>query len=180
MDTLAHGLWGGAAFGQKDARQWRQAFVIGLAPDFFSFGLFFVTHLSDLQERWAHHHMGPPDPATIPPFVYHTYDITHSLVVWAAVVTAAYIFLAWRRRRSGFQTHPYSLQTLWPMGAWGLHILCDIPTHSMHFFPTPFFWPFPTPLVNGAPWGSGSFMLLNYTGLAVAYFLLLLRRRQKT
>ena len=67
--------------------------------------------------------MEPPDPSIIPAFVYHAYNVTHSLVVWLAVS-----LIVWR------------LGKRWPwiLGAWALHVLCDIPTHSTRFFPTPY------------------------------------------
>jgi hypothetical protein len=162
MDTLAHGLWGGAAFGQRD-HQWKWAFLWGMCPDLFSFGPFFLTHLGDIGERWAHHHMGPPDPRTIPAYVYHAYNVTHSLVIWAILAAVAWKLYGHRA---------------WPFGAWGLHILCDIPTHSTRFFPTPYLWPFPTPYFNGRSWGRLSFMLANYTGIALTYFVISWRKRR--
>jgi len=62
-------------------------------------------------------------------FVFHAYNLTQSLVVWS------FLFgLIWMWKR-----HPP-----WVFLAWGLHILCDIPTHSSAYFPTPFLWPLPT------------------------------------
>ena len=160
MDTLAHGLWGGAVFGQRD-NQWKWAFILGMCPDLFSFGPYFLTHAGDIGERWAHHQMGPPDPRLIPAYVYHAYNVTHSLVVWGILMLIA-VGLYGRRG--------------WPIGAWGLHILCDIPTHSLRFFPTPYLWPFPTPFFNGHSWGNRPFMVANYSGIALAYLVLAYRQ----
>src|SRR5882724_2292944 len=110
MDTLAHGLWGGAAFGQKN-NQWKWAFFLGMCPDLFSFGPFFLTHLGDIGERWAHHRMSPPDPSIIPPYVYHAYNVTHSLVIWAALFGLAWGATAYRR-------NGVSARAVWPLGAW--------------------------------------------------------------
>jgi hypothetical protein len=41
---------------------------------------------------------------------------------------------------------------LWILAAWGLHILIDIPTHSLALFPTPFLWPVSDFKVNGIGW----------------------------
>src|SRR5207247_4366348 len=60
-------------------------------------------------------------------------------------------------------------RSLLPLGAWALHILCDIPTHSTRFFPTPFLWPFHTPFVDGRPWGRPPFTLINYSLLLLTY-----------
>jgi hypothetical protein len=155
MDTLAHGLWGGAAFGQKQKSHYKWAFLLGMCPDLFSFGPFFFTHIPFIIHRWSgQQRMEPPDPATIPAYVYHVYDVTHSLVVWGAIAG-----ILWTLRKK----YP------WVFTAWALHILCDIPTHSTRFFPTPYLWPFPTPWVNGRPWGQPPFSIINYSLIALTY-----------
>jgi len=164
MDTLAHGLWGGAAFGQKP-NQWKWAFILGMCPDLFSFGPFFLTHIGDIGERWAHHHFGPPDHRMIPAYVYHAYNVTHSLVIFAVLA-----FIAWKL---------YG-RDAWPIGAWGLHILFDIPTHSTRFFPTPYLWPFHTPFVDGYPWAHARFMLINYACIGLTYLMISFYRSRST
>jgi hypothetical protein len=154
MDVLAHGLWGGALFGRKTRWQWRWAFLVGMAPDIVAFGPFLVSQA--LSEQWK----------AFPPYVYSTYNITHSLVVWAAVAAALW---AIRKRFP------------WILGAWALHVVCDIPLHELSFFPTPYLWPLPTPLVDGVRWAQPSIVFPNYVALAVTYtFLIAWRyRRQK-
>src|SRR5438105_4033459 len=128
MDTLAHGLWGGAAFGRSSRKAFGQAFVLGMAPDLLSFGPAFATWaVTGFPRRVPGE---PPNPADIPHYVYSAYNVTHSLVVWAAAFA-----LVWRWRKK-----PPVVFLAWP-----LHILCDIPTHTRRFFPTPFLWPLPTP-----------------------------------
>src|SRR5438128_5753317 len=96
MDTLSHGLWGGAVFGERQPGQWRWAFFWGMAPDLFSFGPFFLTHLPTIIQRWgSRQRMEPPEPRIIPEYVYHAYKVTHSLVVWTAVFA---IFWAVRKK----------------------------------------------------------------------------------
>jgi hypothetical protein len=41
--------------------------------------------------------------------------------------------------------------------------------HELSFFPTPYLWPFATPLVNGMRWGQPAIMIPNYIALVVAY-----------
>jgi len=53
--------------------------------------------------------------------------------------------------------------------AWALHIVCDIPTHTTSYFPTPFLWPFPTPFVNGVSWAAPAFLAVNYACLIIVY-----------
>jgi hypothetical protein len=104
-------------------------------------------------EVWSHSPGEPPDPAKIPPYVSALYDVTHSLPVFALGMLAAWILLR---------------HAAWPFLAWGLHILCDIPTHTARFFPTPYLWPFETPVVNGIHWTTPWFMAVNYLLIAAA------------
>ncbi|OGR89078.1 MAG: hypothetical protein A2992_03100 [Elusimicrobia bacterium RIFCSPLOWO2_01_FULL_59_12] len=165
MDTLAHGLWGGAVFGQREKGRWTWAFLLGMAPDLLSFGPFFLTRLGTIAERWGtRQRMEPPDPSIIPAYVYDAYDVTHSLVMWGL---AGGLIWAFRRK------------WLWVWGAWALHILCDIPTHSTRFFPTPFLWPLDTPFVNGARWAAPGFMLANYSLLALTYLAIVLYKSKR-
>jgi hypothetical protein len=142
MDVVAHGLWGGALFGRKNKRQWRWAFLLGVAPDVIAFGPFLVSQIGN--SGWV----------KFPHYVHQSYDLTHSLVVWCVVACVAWFF------RKSFP---------WILGAWALHILCDIPLHSIDFFPTPYLWPFATPLFNGTPWARPAFILGNYLAIVAVY-----------
>ena len=153
MDVVAHGLWGGALFGRKSGLHWRVAAIVGSAPDIVAFGPFLVTQIGST--RWI----------DFPPYVHRSYDVTHSLVVWVAVTGLVWLF------RKSFP---------WVMCAWALHIACDIPTHSIDFFPTPYLWPLPTPFHNGTPWARPVFMIANYVVIVAVYAALgLLPRRNK-
>jgi hypothetical protein len=162
-------------------------------PDLFSFGPFFLTHLPLIARRWtSRERLEPPDPSIIPGYVYHSYNVTHSLVVWAAAFATCWW---WKRHaergmrnseegvlnRNNHLPHsefriPHSL---WPFFAWPLHILCDIPTHSTQFFPTPFLWPLTTPFVNGRPWSRPPFMAINYGLIALTYLGVTLFKRRR-
>jgi len=102
---------------------------------------------------------GPPALAILPPYLFHAYNVTHSLVVWAAT-----FFLLWLTTK-----HPP-----WLLGAWLLHIVCDIPTHTESYFPTPFLWPLPTPFVDGIPWSTPWLMAVNYATMVLVYSAILL------
>jgi membrane-bound metal-dependent hydrolase YbcI (DUF457 family) len=165
MDILAHGLWGGVGFYREGHKRFAAAFVLGMAPDLLSFGLFHLTRPGWLRLRLAGEISGPPPLSVLPEFVFYAYNLTHSLVVWATVFT-----LIWLIRR-----HPP-----WVFLAWGLHILCDIPTHTSRYFPTPYLWPLPAPYVEGVPWSAPWFMISNYTALLTVYsgvFLYVRKRR---
>src|SRR5258706_5064191 len=164
MDVVAHGLCGGALFFKQGRKKFFAAALVGMAPDLLSFGVFYVTHPGWLTLRLAGKISGPPALSQLPPYVFHAYNVTHSLVVWAVGV-----FLLWWLTK----------KIPWLAGAWLLHILCDIPTHTTSYFPTPFLWPFSTPFVDGIPWSTPWFMAANYATIFVVYcFVLLYFRRQ--
>ncbi|MGH7928768.1 MAG: hypothetical protein ACREQV_13345 [Candidatus Binatia bacterium] len=165
MDVVAHGLWGGALFYAQGRKKFFAGLLIGMAPDLLSFGVFHVMHPSWITQRLAGEISGPPALTILPPYVFYAYNVTHSLVVFAA--TFCLLWLATRNPP-------------WLLGAWLLHIVCDIPTHTESYFPTPFLWPFPTPFVDGIAWSTPWFMIANYTGMIIVYsamFLYLRKRR---
>ena len=158
MDVVSHGLWGGAPFYAQGSKKCLAGVLLGMAPDLLSFGVFHVMHPGWLSQRLVGKISGPPALTVLPPYVFHAYNITHSIVVWAVA-----FFLLWLITK----------KPPWLLGAWLLHILCDIPTHAASYFPTPFFWPFPTPFVDGVPWSTPWFMAANYGTLFIVYCCLL-------
>lgn len=138
MDIFSHGLWGGIAFGRKNRRDFWVSVLFGILPDILSFGPFFVMAVLGFAGG-AFHFGEPPSPDRIPALVYAAYNVTHSLVIFAAVFG-----FVWFLRKKAYL----------PLAAWGLHILVDIPTHSSAFFPTPFLWPVSSFYVSGIPWGT--------------------------
>lgn len=163
MDIVSHGLWGGIALGRASRRSFWTAFLIGTAPDLFSFGLVFANglraHGLDFFNGLGH----PPDPALIPAYVHQLYNATHSLVVFAAVFG-----LVWLLRGKPFMA----------LGAWGLHIAVDIFTHSEAFFPTPFLWPVSDVHVSGIPWSEPRIFFSNVGLLAALYAWFFFRRKK--
>lgn len=133
-----------------------------MAPDLFSFGPFFISAFLgyDTLPSFA---AGPPPESSIPGYVHALYPWTHSAVIFSLV-----FFSAWL---------PYR-RPVWPMAAWGLHILYDIPLHSRDFFPTPFLWPLSSYTVNGWLWGSPWIFFPNLALLATLYVLFFICRRR--
>ena len=82
MDVVAHGLWGGALFYRQGRKQFFAAALLGMAPDLLSFGVFHVTHPGWITERLLGNISGPPALASLPPYVFHAYNVTHSVVMW--------------------------------------------------------------------------------------------------
>jgi hypothetical protein len=158
MDTLAHGLWGGMAAGWK--KRFGLAFLFGVAPDLCSFGA--LTAIRIVQGTFT---PGKPSLDTLPGWLYTAYDFSHSLVIIGAV----WLVLWFTRRELAI-----------PFLAWPLHILCDIPTHSRAFFPTPFLFPISDYTFDGFSWGQWWFMILNYSSLlAMAAMWIWFRRRRR-
>lgn len=164
MDVVAHGLWGGALFGRRRGKLFLSAALLGMAPDLLSFGVFHITRPGWMVGRLAGEISGPPALSILPAYVFYSYNVTHSLIVCAAI-----FFLAWRVVK----------RPPWLLGAWALHILCDIPTHGKSYFPTPFLWPLPTPFVDGINWATPQFMAWNYSCLIVVYGWLFFYRRRR-
>lgn len=154
MDILAHGLWGGVGFYPQGAKKFGQAFLVGMAPDLVAFGLLHLSRPEWLKMRLAGEISGPPPLEMIPGYVFQAYNLSHSLVIWAGVFG-----LVWFLSRN----------PPWVLLAWGLHVVCDIPTHNSGYFPTPYLWPLPTPLVEGISWSEPWFMASNYSALLAAY-----------
>jgi hypothetical protein len=161
MDIFAHGLWSAVVYQRAPLRARLWAVFFGVAPDLSSFGVFFIQRLVR-----GLFFLGKPELLSIPPYVYYLYNLTHRLVVWSVVVVIVYLV---RGRRWP-----------WVLGAWGLHIMVDIFTHSDAFFPTPFLWPISSFHVNSFSWAEPWFMALNYSALVVAYSAWFITNRRQT
>jgi hypothetical protein len=164
MDVLAHGLWGGVWFYPRRGKKFAAAVALGMAPDLLSFGLFHVSSPGWIALRIAGKVSGPPPLSILPEFVFHAYNLTHSLLVWMALFVLLYAVFR----------HPP-----WVFLAWGFHILCDIPTHNSDYFPTPYLWPLPAPVIDGISWATRWFMLSNYGALLAAYLGMFLYMRKR-
>ena len=154
MDIISHGLWGSLAFGRSNRKNFSWAFLFGVAPDLFSFGIFSISTFIGLEDRidWS----TPPHEHThlIPDYVYSLYNVTHSLVIFAAVFLLVYLILR---------------KPFWPMLAWGLHIVLDMFTHYKEFFATPFLWPLSDFKMDGTNWSEAYIFFPNVLLLIVLY-----------
>ena len=83
------------------------------------------------------------------------YQYSHSLVLWAFVF--GMVRIIFKRPR---------LELL----GWLLHILIDIPSHSINFYPTPFLFPISNyHFTHGIAWSNQWFMIINYFLLILVY-----------
>jgi membrane-bound metal-dependent hydrolase YbcI (DUF457 family) len=161
MDIFNHGLWSYIAFNKKPKKESFTAVAFGVLPDLIPFTpvtLYMLFHritfdpsIYNGATAWVYR------------FAYEAYNYTHSLVIFAVVFLLVY---AIRRK------------PLWPMLAWGLHVLMDIPTHP-DFFRTPFLYPISDyRLPWGISWANPIFMVVNY-GVVILCFVLIYAYRKK-
>lgn len=176
MDIFAHVLWAnaGARGANKIAENkseipdrrkfhmhpgWTAFF--GVAPDFLAFTIPFVIGIYQaifLGANFGRHHMEVAgfDLAS------YLYQWSHSLVIFALVFILVWIL---------------SKRPRWELLGWALHILIDIPSHSLSFYPTPFLFPisdyrFP----YGVSWGNMWYMIINYSALTLVWGGILLKK----
>ena len=155
MDFVSHGLWGGISFGRKDKKLFMLATGISILPDILTEGLFFVLYLLNIggMPGWEHGH---PNINDYPMFAQNLYNITHSLFIFVMVFGLFWIV---------------SRRPLWILAAWGLHILIDVPTHSLALFPTPFLWPISDFKVDGIGWDNTIILAIDIILLISIYSL---------
>jgi membrane-bound metal-dependent hydrolase YbcI (DUF457 family) len=160
MDFVSHALWGAFTFGRKNRNTFLLAAAISIVPDILTEGLFGILSIMNIggMPSWEHGH---PNITDYPLFAQNLYNITHSLVIF--VVVFALIGAVARR-------------PIWILAAWGLHIVIDIPTHSLALFPTPFLWPISQFRVNGIGWES-PVILITDIALLIAVYSFWFRRR---
>jgi hypothetical protein len=183
MDIVSHSLWGllagktaEPALGRVSGRQ--LAFW-GAWPDLFAFSLPVLamvwSFLTGTLSWSCLLHRGsdglPPDFGRFGPFgaAPFLYDISHSLFVFLVIFLAVwYAASGWRRlRRDRLPT---------PMLSWLLHLLMDVPSHSLAFYPTPIFWPLSDWRFNGLVWNQPAFLLADYVSLSAFGAALMLYR----
>ena len=161
MDIISHALWTNVAYLKMQRRTRIWAVLFGILPDIVSFGPFFVEEIAFHTVRGTITQFS----AAGVRYITTAYNLTHSLVLFAAVV--GIVWLVWRK--------PYL-----PLAGWGLHIVIDIFSHSRAFFPTPFLYPISNYTVDAISWTYPYFLLPNFAVLAAVYLLIYLlhvRRR---
>ncbi len=164
MDIVSHALWGGVSLGRENRKKFLLAAVISIMPDALTEGLFMVLLLLKVggMPGWEHGH---PNITDYPLFAQDLYALTHSLVIFSLVF--ALVWVVARR-------------PVWLVAAWGLHILIDIPTHSLALFPTPFLWPISDFKVNGIGWDNPIILIPDAFLLILAYALWLYPKLRRT
>lgn len=161
MDIISHGLYGSAIFGNKNKQQFWLSFGFGVLPDLLAFGLPFATTIAGVV---FHGNTIAFSNAGIPNYVHTIYNVSHSLIIWAIVFTV--LWLIYKRPIKA------SYARL-------LHILVDIPTHSLAFFATPFLWPLSNYQFDGIPWSNKIIFIPNIAILVILYTIFFRRKYKK-
>ena len=165
MDTLSHALWGYAATRWRGPKTARWGALAGAAPDLLYNGAAIIgTLITDgpaglaglsSEDNSVWRKGGPPLPQSLVD-IYHTYYVwTHSLIVLGVVVALWY---AVRKKQP------------WPLLAFGLHILMDIPSHER--YETPFLFPLSDFTIVGYSWSHPSMLIANFGALIIVYVIL--------
>ncbi len=162
MDIISHGLYGWVVFGNKNKKQFRLSAAFGVLPDFLAFGFPFAVGIiamlswdGNMFSGWYH---------TQPNYIHYIYNVTHSLITWAVVFGALRLIYK-KPVKASF--------------AWLLHILIDIPTHSLAFFATPFLRPISNYRFNGIAWSNRVIFIPNLIVLAILYSIYFYKKYRK-
>lgn len=178
MDILAHTLWTNAgARGVNRLREKKGKSRImhvgwtafwGVFPDLFAFTIPFIIVIYKIVtgqisvSSFGNHHI----PVAGFDIARYLYQWSHSLIIWAAVFILVWIF---------------SKRPRYELFGWALHVLIDIPSHAIGFYPTPFLFPisnyrFP----YGISWANFWYMLINYSALLVVWGGILIAKIKKS
>ena len=150
MDTFSHALYGKGLFGYRKYR-WT-SFLFGALPDLSSFGVYFLAQLFSNFHKLKYVR---PSIEEIPIWVIELYNISHSLIT-------AFVFIA--------IVYFVKKDLTWPMLAWPVHIIVDLFTHSIEFFPTPIFWPLSNYQFDGIPWSNIYVFITNIILIFLIFF----------
>lgn len=175
MDTLSHALWigAGAVIAQRkrllEVRTTIAITALAVLPD--------VVHLvpiafwslfggGSFAAFYAYAVALPGQEPAMPPVVstlaHHFHCVMHSAPI-AAAITA----LAWMVHRP-----------LWiPLLGWWSHIVIDVFTHSVDYYPSPVLYPITYRGFDGLAWNDPKYLVVNYVVL-VAIYLWLFRTRK--
>jgi hypothetical protein len=153
MDIISHGLWGALAFGRENQKKFVFAFALSILPDILSEGLMFTLIFLGLRGMPSLAN-GHPNITEFPLYAQNFYNATHSLIIFTIVFLLVWFIIK---------------KPIWIMLTWALHILIDIPTHSLELFPTPFLWPVSSFKVNGIGWDTPIILILDISLLVLVY-----------
>jgi hypothetical protein len=174
MDIFAHTLWANVLarkanrLGTKSDKvkiPVGSAMFWGVFPDLFAFGIPIIISLPTIFNGII---SGLGLYSFFPNQIlsHELYNYSHSFVFFGIVFLGTWAYF----RRPRFE-----------LLGWALHILIDIPSHVLSFFPTPLLFPLSSyHFPYGLSWADPRYMIVNYTLLAGALIYLYLTRVKKS
>ncbi len=175
MDIIAHALWAGAGT-LLARRRWNVSratvvatITMAVMPDIphllpiVAWSVFGDGSLAVLRDyAIATTGQVPAAPPDVDSWSHNLHCVAHSAIV-AGVVT----LLSW-----------WWLRRLWlPLLGWWSHIVIDVFTHAIDYFPSPVLYPFTRVGFDGIAWTTPWFMAVNYAALATVYLWLTWTKR---
>lgn len=152
MDIFSHGLWSGAIakgankFKQTRLSPWFAAWW-GVFPDIFAFAIPMIYIILGIISGSFDSAILRDTRSEEPPAVFQSdhpvfrlapylYNFSHSVVIFILVLGGLVLI-----KKFLHKSLMWKQLVPWKMLAWLGHIICDIPTHTPEFYPTPIFWP---------------------------------------
>ncbi len=178
MDILAHTLWTTAAARKANAVALKKGkpFKLnliwtafwGIFPDLFAFSIPFViafwniiTGAKTLQFFSTRNQVVAGLNLS-----HNLYQYSHSLIIFVVI-----FLIVWAIKK----------RPPWVLLGWVFHILIDIPSHSIAFFPTPFLFPISSyRFPYGIAWSNMWFMILNYSALLIVWGSIFIKKHFKS
>lgn len=177
MDVLSHWLWGqGLARGRVS---WKIAGPMGILPDLVAFIPASIASSMDGMERVK------VDESTVTadvhPLAWEIYQISHSAVYATLACLLTYLWIKNKGLPRFLEKH-VSADNAGNMALmiwlpWFAHIITDIPTHTINFFPTPFLNPISDWMFDGVRWSVPWVWFTNVGLIAILWTVILTRER---
>ena len=179
MDVLSHWLWGMAVTRGKVKA--RVAGPMGVLPDLVAFVPASIAGaISGFQKPEI-------DDSTVTadfhPLSWEIYQWSHSVIIVTICCLLTWLYLEKKGTPKLMQdlflsTYTPGKQALLLWTPWFFHILTDIPSHTLKFFPTPVFHPFSDLMFDGVRWSTPWFWFTNATLLAATWILILYKEKK--
>ena len=159
MDVISHWFWGILLTRKKVS--WKIAGPMGVLPDLLAFIPVTIISMAQGIERVN------VDDSTVTadfhPLGWQLYQWTHSFIFPFMIFLVALFVL---RKREDFKRTAFIFVI-----PWIAHIIADIPSHTLQFFPTPFLHPFSDWMFDGIRWSNPWVWFTNVGLLVLLWFI---------
>lgn len=164
MDVFSHWLWGMALTRKKVS--WKISGPMGVLPDLLAFIPASIYRMTNgIKSTRVDENSVTSDM----PVAWEIYQWTHSLTIVAFLYGCAYYFLKYRGNQK-----PALMAWMFVL-PWFFHILIDIPSHTIDFFPTPFLHPFSDFMFDGVRWSTWWVWFPQFAVLVAIWWVILKR-----